>query len=62
MKNEEQRCEEQQKTVFRRLFGLGPKKEECEVFVRKDSPHACTTALADFASVCGCSCCGVSVA
>ena len=35
---------------------------ECEVFIRKDAPQACTTVLADFSSLCGCSCCGVSVA
>jgi len=43
---------------FRDLLGF----RECEVFVRKDAPQACTTVLADFSTVCGCSCCGVTVA
>jgi hypothetical protein len=40
-------------SIFHRLF----KFRECEIFIRKDAPQACTTVLADFTGECGACCC-----
>ena len=47
---------------FLRLFKFGKVKKECEILIRKDTPIACQTQLADFSTVCGCGCCAVSIA